>query len=192
MTIGFQGPAYTGAPYPQPPGTSASISSYSESGVQFRDPNPYSSLALVGSGVSWGPSNGSAYLMVTEDASLRFRFDNLMLFNLVSMDLAEYNNLPGSVTVHVIGYKLQDELAGSVDLITDGINDGPGPLVDFQTFIFDSRFHDLYRVEITTDRFSLDNIVLSGVPEPSGGALLLLGAVFGLGWRRGKKKKLNH
>jgi hypothetical protein len=49
--------------------------------------------------------------------------------------------------------------------ITEGIIDGTGPLADFQTFCFDSRFADLVRVEIPTYGWSLDDMVFSLLPR---------------------------
>ena len=175
MTVGFQGPAFQGAPQPQPPGTVSTISQYIESGMRFRTPAGPQTLALVGGGISANPENGTAYLQL--HAPLEFQFVSPAAFDLLSLDLAEYStSLAGPVNAHVVGYGLQGQIAGSLDLTTDGINDGTGPLADFQTFTFDSRFRNLYRVEITSDFWSLDNVVISGVPEPSAGALVLVGA----------------
>jgi hypothetical protein len=60
---------------------------------------------------------------------------------------------------------------------------------NFQTFQLNSGFQNLYEVEILGDPFSLDNVVISGVPEPSCGALAVLAALCGLGrgWMRGRR-----
>ena len=78
------------------------------------------------------------------------------------------------MTLRVVGYGGMG-LVVTNDITTDGINDGTGPLQDFQTFYFGPEFGHLSRVEILTDRFSMDNLVLSGVPEPGTGALFVLG-----------------
>jgi hypothetical protein len=167
----------------QPPGTWVSAGSYSESGMTFWNPYGPQGFARVGSGVSWGPDNGSAYLQTTTGANLVFGFytSPTTYFNLVSFDVAEYDtSLSGPVTLHVVGYRAQHAPV-VMDFTTDGINDGPGGLPDFQTLYFNSEFVQLNRVEILTDRWSIDNVVISGVPEPSTGALLLLGAACALG-----------
>ena len=165
------------------PGSFGTISAYSESGMQFWNPYGPQNLARVGSGLSGAPDNGTAYLQVTTGARLAFRFTDFSLFNLVSLDLAEYaTSLPGPVSLHVVGYR-NDMTTAITDITTDGINDGTGPLQDFQTFHFDSTFASLYQVEILTDRFSIDNVVV-GIPEPSAAGLLLLAAAcaFGRSW----------
>jgi hypothetical protein len=173
MTIGFEGQK-------NPDGH------YYESGIWFGGLNPGPQvLLLMGSGTSGFPGNGTQYLMVPGAIGLEFGTTFSTLFNLESVDLAENStSVPGSLTVHVVGYRPQYEIAGTVDFTTDGINDGPGGVQDFQTFSLDSRFQNLWRVQITTSSFSLDNVVISGVPEPSTGALVLLAAAcaFGRSW----------
>lgn len=115
-----------------------------------------------------------------------FSFNNGSLFGLVSVDLAEYSTvLPDAVTVQFVGY-YADGGTVTTSFTTDGIIDGTGPLADFQTFYFDPKdWSGLTRVEIPTWGWSLDNLVVA-VPEPSPGALLLLGGLT-LGafkWRR--------
>ena len=164
----------------QSPGTFSTISEYSESGMRFYPYGP-EGVALVGSGVSWAPDNGTGHLESSGGNGLVFSFSPLGLFSLFSFDLAEGATLfPGPVTVHVLGYKPPGAGGSSpvtIDLTTDGINDGPGGLQDFETFYFDSRFVDLYRVDILTDRWSLDNVVV-GIPEPSTFTLVGLGGFF--------------
>ena len=48
---------------------------------------------------------------------------------------------------------------------------------NFRTFYLSSSFQNLYQVKILNAPFSLDNVVISGVPEPSAGGLLVLGTV---------------
>jgi hypothetical protein len=183
MTIGFEGTAFPGAPQPQPPGTISTISQYTESGMRFRTPAGPQTLALVGGGISANPENGTAYLQL--HAPLEFQFVSPAAFDLLSLDLAEYStNLTGPVTAHVVGYGLQGQVVGTTDLTTDGVNDGTGPLADFQMFTLDSRFRNLFRVQITSEFWSIDNVVIGGVPEPSAGGLLLLAAAcaFGRSW----------
>jgi len=105
-----------------------------------------------------------------------FSFSNGSVFGLVSVDLAEYSTgFQEPVTVHFVGYH-QDGTTATTDLTTDGIIDGTGPLADFQTFYFGREFSDLTRVEIPTWGWSLDNLSVS-VPEPTAGALLVVGSL---------------
>jgi len=98
-------------------------------------------------------------------------------FGLVSVDLAEFSLLYQSpLTVPFVGFR-PDGSTVTMEFVTDGVIDGSGPLADFQTFYFDSRFADLVRVEVPTYGWSLDNMVFSQVPEPATGALLFVGGL---------------
>jgi hypothetical protein len=62
-------------------------------------------------------------------------------------------------------------------------------LVDFETFNFGPEFSSLTKVEIPDYGWSLDNLKLSvQVPEPSGGALLVLASA-GLFFKRRLHKR---
>jgi hypothetical protein len=90
--------------------------------------------------------------------------------------LTEYSTVvPDAVTVQFIGY-YADGSAITTSFTTDGIIDGTGPLADFQTFNFGSGWTGLTRVEVPGYGWSLDNLVVA-VPEPTSGALLLLGGL---------------
>jgi hypothetical protein len=112
-------------------------------------------------------------------------------FGMVSVDLAEFSTLyPTPRTVRFVGYR-PDGSTVTTDFTTDGIIDGSGPLPDFQTFYFDSRFSDLVRLEVPTPDWALDNMAFSYVvPEPGTTALVLLAgavAAFRLVKLRGRK-----
>lgn len=123
------------------------------------------------------PRNGTAYLVAGFGDSLSAASAFGTRFGLVSVDLAEFSTLYQTpLTVQFVGYKF-DGSTVMTELITDGIIDGAGPINDFQTFYFDSRFADVTRVEVPTYGWSLDNMVFSNViPEPGTSALLVLGA----------------
>jgi len=95
-------------------------------------------------------------------------------FSLFAVDLAEYSTVvPDAVSVSFTGYH-SDGSTISTSFVTDGIIDGTGPLKDFETFNFGPGWTDLTRVEIPTDGWSLDNLVVS-VPEPSVPVLFVVG-----------------
>jgi hypothetical protein len=166
--------------YPElPPGSAVFVQQYYESGMWFRPlgtVGPGNGFVRTGSSpASECPDNGSAYLQASMGDSLVFSFVNNSVFNLVSVDLAEYSTVfPYPATVRFVGYR-QDGSTVTTDLVTDGIIDGTGPLADFQTFNFGPEFSGLTRVEIPNSGWSLDNLVVL-VPEPASGALLAVGA----------------
>jgi len=103
-----------------------------------------------------------------------FSFTNGSVFDLISVDLAEYSTVVSDPrTVPFVGYRL-DGSTVFTSFTTDGIIDGTGPVADFETFYFPSEFTGLSHVEIPTFGWSLDNLFVS-VPEPSSFALLLAG-----------------
>jgi hypothetical protein len=174
-----------------PPGSSLTTGSYSESGMRFWNPYGPQPLVITGGGYSTEPENGTGYLQVTPGAELGFGFYTFpgTPFSLISFDAAEYlTNFPGPVSLSVVGYQGMDITVTNY-FTTDGINDGTGPLIDFQTFHLDSQFVDLYRVEILSDRFSIDNVMIGVIPEPPTSALLLLGALTTFGWSWARRRR---
>jgi hypothetical protein len=123
------------------------------------------------------PRNGTAYLFAMLGDSLAVSSLNGSRFGLVSVDLAEFSTLYQTpLSVPFVGYRSDGSIVVT-EFITDGIIDGAGPLADFETFYFDSRFSDLVRLEIPGYGWTLDNMVFSSIPEPSTAALLLASAL---------------
>ena len=105
---------------------------------------------------------------------MMFGLDDGSEFSLISVDLAEWSTgYPGPVSVQFVGYK-SDGSSVTAQLVTDGIFDGTGPLADFETLYFDSRFTGLTRVHIPSMGWHLDNLVIA-VPEPGTASLILFG-----------------
>jgi hypothetical protein len=165
---------------------------YSESGIFFWNPSGPESVMTLQSGlVSWAPDNGTSYLMGTGGAVMRFGFNTFpaTYFNLVSFDLAESSTMfPGPMSFQVVGYGAQGLMATNT-ITTDGVMDGPGGLPDFQTFNFGADFQHVHRVDILGDGWALDNVLISGVPEPSTAALVLLGAACAFGRLRMRRSR---
>jgi hypothetical protein len=170
---------FDGYPF-QPPSTGAFVQQYFESGMWFRPlgiVGPGNGFIRNGGGRVNSPENGTAYLQGSLGDSLVFSFLDDSVFNLVSVDLAEYSTVvPDAVTVPFVGYRHDGSMV-ITSFTTDGIIDGTGPLADFQTFHLGPEFTGLTRVEIPTYGWSLDNLYVSiTIPEPGAGGLLLLGA----------------
>ena len=160
-SITFDGPP------PQPPRTVYNTQQYYENSMSFTPLAGTVGFGRAGGGIAQRPDNGTAYLQAALGQSLTFGFINGSVFDLRSVDLAEYSTV-------------------TTDLTTDGIVDGTGPVVDFQTFSFGPEFSGLTRVEIPTIGWSLDNLGIR-VPEPGTGALVMVGgAVFAAHFRKRK------
>jgi hypothetical protein len=128
-----------------------------------------------GGGISFYPENGTTYLQGSLGDSLKFIFIG-RVFDLVSIDLAEYSTVVPVSTVPFVGYRHDGSIV-TTNMTPDGIIDGTGPLADFETFYFDDRFTGLDRVEIPTYGWSLDNLFVRPIPEPSSGSLLFVGSL---------------
>jgi hypothetical protein len=175
LTINFDG---------QPPGTFGTISGYIESGVTFWNPYGPENLARIGPNLSGTPQDGTAYLAVTAGAKLTFEMNPLNLFNLVSFDAAGYSSSFPGATLEVVGYQVMSVRVTNSFTVDSFLDRRANNLPDFQTFYPDSQFQGVYRVDVFTDRWMLDNLVLGGVPEPSSYALAAIG---GLCWFAGRR-----
>jgi hypothetical protein len=166
-------------------GTDIGVTQYFEQGMFFLPLAPANQFGRAGGGgIASSPENGTSYLHASGRDSLVFSFTSGSLFNLDSVDLAEYSTVvPNAVTVQFIGY-LPDGSTVTTSRTTDGVIDGTGPILDFQTFDFQG-FTGLTRVEIPTTSWSLDNLVVSrNVPEPSSAVLVLVGGLLAFVHRR--------
>jgi hypothetical protein len=173
-TITFEG---------QPKGTQTQVASYTEAGLRFSVIAP-GSLYLSGGGIAGYPDNGTGYLEIPDafagGGGMTLGPTNASPtsapFNLISFDAAVYDGL-GPQSLEIVGYK---PMAGTV------INYFNVSGQTFQTFSLDSSFTGLFRVDFLTARWSLDNLVTTGVPEPATSTLLLLGAFCGIGYARAR------
>lgn len=172
ITIGFEGPPA------QPPGTISYNYTYSESGMLLTEPGHPSSVLLVGSGVAGVPDDGTTYLGTPVNTALVVTSLSGAQFSLASLDVAGFNGLLTPPTLQVVGFR-QDGTSVTNDFTNIGAS--------FQTIHFDSGFVGLNTVDLTGG-FGFDNLSI-GVPEPSGGGLILLGTLCGLGraWMRGRR-----
>ena len=178
MTFTFEG---------APRGTELDVGTYYESAMRFAAIAP-GRVLLSGGGIPGYPDDGTGYLEIPDGypgvGGLSFgptnTFPTLAPFNLVSFDGAVYDG-EGPKTLEFVGYK---PMAGTVtNYFTVDFQ--------FQTFYLDSSFTDLFRVDVLNASWSLDNLVISEVPEPSCGALAVLATLCGLGrrWMTGRRKQ---
>lgn len=148
------------------------------------------------SGDSSFPDNGTAYLQPGTSAELFFNYGgSSWAFNAVSVDLALYSaSSLEPVTVQFIasGYSRTENIIATTEFTITGAVDGQGrPL--FQTFYFPPEFSGMLYLSVTPTAplWSLDNLVISPIPEPSSLALLGCGAVLLVGHylRRFRRRK---
>jgi hypothetical protein len=158
--------------------------------------------------VWWRANNGTKYFVFDyyfDDSVLNIYSQTGAVFGMKQFDLAESVWMTGTgssdsciygdpfynlCSVTFTGY-----LAGggtiSQTVALDGIKDGTGPLVDFETFTFDGQWNRLTMFTIAAHNPylnpGLDNLVLRTTPEPSVLALLGLGLA-GLAFARRRKQ----
>jgi len=169
-------------------------------------------FAFVGNSSNCYPQcahNGSNYVW-SGAATIGVRDANGATFDLTSFDGAETHMGVRSLwagAIKVVG-RYADGSSVSTQFVLDGINDGQGPLDDFQTFWLPSTFSGLTNVNFSVaggryGQFAVDNIVLNGsfqslsstlaaasLPEP--GSLVLSSAALLLAagaWRLQRSRR---
>jgi len=172
-------------------------SAYDESGMHFWNPYGEQSPLLVGAGIAGYPQDGTSYLQAPpQGPDLEFSFEPLHYFNLLSFDAAGYNINSLGAVLEIVGYQAMDAMVTNYFTVDSLADRRANNLSDFETFYLSSQFQNVFRVDVFAEHtaggtpgWSLDNVVMSGVPEPSGGALVVLAAICGLGraWMRGRR-----
>lgn len=171
----------------RPPGTGILLQSYYEAGFIFTSIAESGRFGRIAPGDPRDPDFVTPFLNTGVGESLMFSLTSGGLFDLVSVDLAEYSTVvPEAVLVPFVGY-YADGTTVTTSFLTDGIIDGPAGARDFETFHFGPEFSGLTRVEIPSYGWSLDNVVVV-IPEPSTGSLLVLGVALA-GFRQYKRKR---
>jgi hypothetical protein len=156
------------------------------SGMQVGGLTPQS-LYLTGGGIPGYPDNGTSYLEIPA-GGVRLGFNTFppgvaVPFSLLSFDAAEYDSA-GPKTLTFVGYVFP-EVMGSQSFVTNVFTVSSQT---FQTFRLDSAFGSVYQVDVLNASWSLDNLVISGVPEPSAAALASVAAACALVRRHRQRK----
>jgi hypothetical protein len=160
-------------------------------------PNGFFQHLHVGSDTFW-PHNGSTITLPHGD--LIMTEENGNLFSLSSVDLAGWPSTEDPI--HVIG-TYADATTVTAILTLDGIVDGIGGAVDFQTFALPGTFTGLTSVRFLVNgtgdgniqgNFGIDNLEVNAVggaiPEPASITLLSLGVAGGAIRARRRHKKM--
>lgn len=112
-------------------------------------------------GIPEFPDNGTPFLLLNAGQAPLVISNALgEAFSMMSVDLSEYSTafaMPRSVPF--VGYR-SDGGTVSRTFNLDGVIDGDGPIADFETFSFGNDFRDLSYVEVQTDVYCMDNLVL--------------------------------
>lgn len=179
----------------------SSVSSFTTQGFSVSNVPVPGSLAFISSGGSSFcgppcPENGTNHLL-NLGGGWRFSESGNTPFTLASFDGAEAHQDRQSLWARDI--LVTGTLAGggtvSASFALDFIQDGDGPLNDFQTFLLPSSFTNLLSVEFkgingsSSNWFSMDNVnVAAGRPVPvPATALLLAAGLAGLAGLRRRK-----
>lgn len=107
------------------------------------------------------PDNGTPFMLLDAGQTpLVITNTTSAVFALMSVDLSEFSTVFAAPrAIPFVGYKA-DGSTVSRTFNLDGVIDGSGPLGDFETFSFGNDFRDLTRVEVQTDLYCMDNVVL--------------------------------
>jgi len=130
---------------------------------------------FIGRGTSCYPEcseNGTQYLLTQHgNDPITIKRANNKPFSLLSFDFAEQHiNLGYATQIDVIG-TLKNGGTITATFVLDGINDGSGPLNDFQKGVLPESFKNLTSVDFVwtgspiTLRYSIDNIAVQTVPQ---------------------------
>lgn len=172
-TITFNSGSYVSVPG-VPPVFSASA--WLESDYLFTTP---AGVTLYFSDTSFQrPYNGTTFMTFTggpRQGPVTIQNTNNYTFSISSIDIAEYSTVPGFPRNVTFFGTRSDSSIVSVEFMLDGILDGIGPIVDFQTFYFPETFTDLIYLQADAVGMAIDNLTIHTVPEPTSGVILGVG-----------------
>jgi hypothetical protein len=129
------------------------------------------SLMLIGTGVAGYPNDGTTYLGTLVNTTVDVSSLSGVPFGLTSFDVAGFQPPYTPPALQVVGFR------GDGTTVTNSFSSISS---SFQTLQLGSGFADLSTVHLTGG-FAFDNMVVV-IPEPSAGALVLLGTLCGLGY----------
>lgn len=170
-----------------PPGSSSPLGFYTESGVGVRVTSGVATRRWSGDPLF--PDNGTAYLQAGISNALYFNIGG-SLFNAVSVDLAPYSaSSLDPVAVEFAALDYGGRIIATTQF-TVMLNGQGSPV--FQTSYFPQEFQGMHSLWIAPPAppWSLDNLVISPIPEPSTAALLVAGGflfaacLLRRGWKR--------
>ncbi|HEY1121852.1 MAG TPA: hypothetical protein VGE67_09635 [Haloferula sp.] len=129
----------------------------------YRVTGPANEWLNLDSPSSFNPDNGGIHLSLhSTSAPVSIVQADGTAFDALSVDVAEYSiyAIPSVVSFRATK---ADGTVLNFDFAPDGVIDGTGPKVDFQTVTFPATWKNLTRLEATTTKVALDNITLRGL-----------------------------
>lgn len=150
---------------PTLPNGSVRLDSYTEAGFAFTGRGSQTFGHTDNQSIN--PYNSTAHLSITKAFAQLSELSG-KLFSLESIDIAEYSTAFATPrTLAFIGVQSDDSQV-NYSFTTDGIIDGTGSAIDFETALLPATFTNLKRVEFHYESgFAIDNLQVTIIPEPS-------------------------
>ncbi|MEK7953482.1 hypothetical protein [Luteolibacter soli] len=129
----------------------------------YRVTGPENEFLILEPSSAFNPDNGGIHLrLASTSAPVSIVQADGTPFDALSIDVAEYSiyAIPSVVSFRATK---ADGAVLNFDFTPDGVIDGTGPKVDFQTVTFPTTWTNLARLEATTTKVALDNIKLRGL-----------------------------
>ena len=122
-----------------------------------------SGFVTISAGGGIRATNGGRYLAVgTTGAPVTLAHADGLPFQLISLDLAEYSTVAVPGPVNFEGIK-SDGSRVTLRFEVDGVIDGDGPAVDFQTISFPAAWSDIVSLQVLDGKVALDQITVRGL-----------------------------
>lgn len=158
------------------------VSSYTEHNLVIKPLGPIATetpfrMRINGGDAGGFAHNGSAYAQFALGDSFEMSHLMAFVFTPVQVDLAEYaTSFSSPISIDFSGYFSGGGVV-TTSFQLDGIVDGAGGADDFETWFFPASFAGIVRLESTSTLYSMDNLVVTIVPEPGTWLLMSIGAV---------------
>lgn len=135
---------------------------------EYRFTIPDNGWIWLDTGGAIGATNGTRFMAGgDDDIGLSLTHLDGLAFDLMELDLAEYNTLEVPEPVRFEGRK-DDGTVLSFTVPLDGVIDGNGPIDDFQKVTFPPEWTGLVELRILSSGWAIDNIKVRGLAVETG------------------------